>query len=88
MSNDKQFRGNARLLRIEIEEPDELRYWSQTLGVTEEQLKVAVHEIGTQASRVREYLAQRSSLRTWPKATTTGSPGDSLGLMGTPPAHC
>jgi hypothetical protein len=70
MSSEKEFRGTARLLRIDIEEPDELRYWTRTLAVTEEQLKVAVHEIGTQASRVREYLEQGSSPPAWRKGDT------------------
>lgn len=36
-----------------------MRYWTQTLDVTEDELRAAVEAVGTSADKVREYLQRR-----------------------------
>ena len=45
--------------KINLHEEYELRYWTQALAVTEEQLTQAVKEVGNSADRVREYFSSR-----------------------------
>jgi hypothetical protein len=56
MSDDKSQRGAPDNKRIDVNDPDELRHWSKSLGVTPEQLKDAVARVGTSAEKVRESL--------------------------------
>lgn len=44
--------------RINMHEDYEVRYWTQALKVTEEQLAEAVRQVGNSADRVREYFSQ------------------------------
>jgi hypothetical protein len=44
---------------ISLGEDYEVRYWTDALGVTEEQLREAVAAVGASAERVKEYLASR-----------------------------
>ena len=56
MSDDKSKRGTPDRDRIDINDPDEVRNWTKSLGVTKEQLEEAVRAVGSQASKVREHL--------------------------------
>ncbi|MGZ5036759.1 MAG: DUF3606 domain-containing protein [Usitatibacter sp.] len=58
MSDDKSNRGSPDRDRIDIGDPDEIRSWTASLGVSPEELQRAVRAVGTQASRVREYLGK------------------------------
>jgi hypothetical protein len=58
MSDDKSKRGAPDNKRIDIHDPNEVRHWSQSLGITPEQLKEAVARVGTSAQRVRESLGK------------------------------
>jgi hypothetical protein len=44
---------------ISLEQPHELRDWTQSLGCTEQQLRVAVKEVGNSADAVRRYLSKK-----------------------------
>lgn len=55
MDNKKDI-GSPDRDRINVHEDYELQYWATTLGVTKEQIKQAVAEVGTSAQKVREYL--------------------------------
>lgn len=59
MSDDKSNRSSPDRDRIDINDPDEVRNWTKSLGVSKEQLEQAVAAAGTQASKVREYLSRR-----------------------------
>ncbi|MBB3178703.1 DUF3606 domain-containing protein [Variovorax sp. Sphag1AA] len=41
---------------VTVTEDDEVRYWMDTLGVTEEALRRAVADAGTRPCDVRDYL--------------------------------
>lgn len=59
MADDLSNRGGQDRTRIAIEQDHEVRYWTQALGVTREQLAQAVREVGNSADRVREYFSTR-----------------------------
>lgn len=45
--------------RINVNEPWEVRYWTQKLGVSEAQLKQAVNAAGPMAAKVKLFLKVR-----------------------------
>lgn len=53
MSDDKSARHSPDNKRIDINDPNELRHWSKSLGVTPEKLKELVARVGTSADKVR-----------------------------------
>ena len=58
MTDDKSRRGSPYNKRIDVNDPNEVRHWSQSLGVTPEELKAAVSRVGTSAEKVRESLRE------------------------------
>ncbi len=52
MADDKSNRGSPDNKRIDIHDRNEIRHWTQSLGVTEQQLKDAVARVGTSAEKV------------------------------------
>ena len=42
--------------RIDVSEDDEVRYWTKALGVSADELKSAVQEVGPMAMDVRQHL--------------------------------
>ena len=59
MSDDLTKRGASDRSRININQDFERRSWAKSLGVTEDDLKEAVHNVGDRADKVREYLKHR-----------------------------
>jgi len=60
MSDDKTNRGSPDRNRIDMNDPDEVRNWTKSLGVSKEELQRAVTAAGPQADKVREFLRGRS----------------------------
>ncbi len=58
MSDDKSNRGSPDRDRIDINDPDEVRNWTKSLGVTKEELQRAVEAVGTTAGKVYDYLGR------------------------------
>jgi hypothetical protein len=58
MTDDKENRGEPDRSRINLSEDYEVRYWTERLGVTKEQLAVAVHKVGNSADAVRQALGK------------------------------
>ena len=58
MSDDKTQRGPEDRTRIALDQPHEVRYWTEKLGVSEETLAQAVHEAGPSSEKVAAYVAQ------------------------------
>ena len=56
MADDLRDRGAQDRARINVNEAHELRYWTETLNVSEEQLRIAVAAVGVSAEAVRQYL--------------------------------
>jgi hypothetical protein len=62
MSDDLSDRGPADAARVDISQPHELRYWTRTLGCSEQELRAAVAAVGEVAEEVREYFRDRTRL--------------------------
>ena len=58
MSDDKANRGSPDRDRIDMSDPDEIRNWTKSLGVSKEELERAVQAAGNTAEKVREFLGK------------------------------
>ena len=58
MADDFANRGQQERSRINVHEEHEVRYWTEALGVSREQLEAAVKEVGPMAAAVREKLGK------------------------------
>jgi len=58
MSDDLNKRGQQDRSRINMHEEHEVRYWTEALGVTREELQRAVDQVGVSAAAVREHLGR------------------------------
>lgn len=58
MVDDLSKRGPQDATRIDVNEAHEVRYWTQTLGVTEAQLRSAVAAAGVEVKDIRTYLGK------------------------------
>jgi uncharacterized protein DUF3606 len=58
MSDDRTNRGAPDRDRIDINDPDEVRNWTKSLGVSKEELQRAVAAAGDRADKVREFLSR------------------------------
>jgi len=58
MSDDLNKRGAPDRLRINVHEEHEVRYWTEELGVSREQLEQAVKVVGVMAADVRKHLGK------------------------------
>lgn len=56
MSDNLHNRGQQDRSRINLHEKWEVQYWTQELGVTQEELEKAVKEAGNSANAVRQHL--------------------------------
>ncbi|WP_123069333.1 DUF3606 domain-containing protein [Massilia aurea] len=58
MSDDLNKRGQQDRSSINMHEEHEVRYWTEALGVTREELQRAIDQVGVSASAVREHLGR------------------------------
>lgn len=58
MTDNLKDRGSADRSRINVHEAHEVRYWTEALGVSAEQLKAAVQKVGVMAKDVRQHLGK------------------------------
>jgi len=56
MSDNLQKSGSQDRSRINVHEEWEVRYWTEALGVSREELEKAVSAVGVSADKVREHL--------------------------------
>ena len=56
MSDNLQKAGSQDRSRINVHEEWEVRYWTEALGISKEQLIDAVKQVGPVADKVREHL--------------------------------
>jgi Protein of unknown function (DUF3606) len=61
MADDKSKAGRQDRDRINVNEDYELRDWSKKLGVSPEELKKAVQQVGTSADAVKKHLGKKSA---------------------------
>ena len=58
MPDDLKLAGAQDRSRINIDEPHEVRYWMQRLGVSEDALRRAVAEVGVSVEAVAQHLGR------------------------------
>ncbi|RYF46290.1 MAG: DUF3606 domain-containing protein [Comamonadaceae bacterium] len=58
MSDDLSNRGAQDRSRINVNEPHEVRYWTERFSVSETALRQAVAEVGVSADAVAQHLGQ------------------------------
>lgn len=58
MADDLSNRSPQDRIRVNTTESWELKYWTKTFGVTEEQLKAAVKAVGPMVADVRKKLGK------------------------------
>ena len=58
MSDDKSNPGRPDRDRIDINDPDEVRNWTKSLGVSKEELQRAVDAVGNTAGKVYDFLGR------------------------------
>ncbi len=56
MADDPKARSSPDIQLINTNQDHELRYWSEKLGVSREELKAAVQRVGNSAAKVQEEL--------------------------------
>lgn len=61
MSDDKSQRGPRDGSRINVNEDYEVRYWTQALNVSPEELRKAVRAVGTSSEAVRRHLGRQGN---------------------------
>jgi hypothetical protein len=59
MADDPKQTGNPDRQRISLSQPHEVRDWARKFGVSEEELKQAVAQVGNQADDVERQLRGR-----------------------------
>jgi hypothetical protein len=58
MADDKNKTASPDRDRINLSEDYEVQYWTKTLGVSEEELRQAVKQVGSTFKAVREHLGK------------------------------
>ena len=58
MADEKSIRGPHDRERINLSEDYEVRYWTETLDVTEDELRDAVDKVGDRARAVAQELGR------------------------------
>jgi hypothetical protein len=56
MSDSTQDRGPQDRSRVNVNQPHEVRYWTQEFNCTEQQLRAAVERVGVMADDVRRAI--------------------------------
>jgi hypothetical protein len=61
MANDLSVRDEPDRSRITLDEPHEVRYWTERFDVSKSELKAAVEAVGHDASAVLNYLLEKEA---------------------------
>jgi hypothetical protein len=59
MADNKSRASMQERRRINLKGADEVRNWTEILGVTEEELRKAIAAVGSEADKVREHLRKK-----------------------------
>jgi len=58
MADNPDDRGPRDRMRINVNQPHELQYWSRKFGVTEQELRSAVEKAGPMVDSVQRHLGK------------------------------
>jgi len=59
--DDRSKVGQPDRSRINLDEPYEVKYWTQTLGVTDAELASAVKAVGSSVNKVKAHLKEQAA---------------------------
>ena len=59
MANDRNNRGEPDRSKVNVNEPYEVRYWTDRLRCTEKELKEAVRAVGVSVSAVEDFIQKK-----------------------------
>ena len=65
MADNPSIRGDGDRQRINVNQEHEVRYWSQTLGITPDRLRQVVKDVGPMAEAVEARVRQRGGASHW-----------------------
>ena len=65
MPDNPGIRGDEDRQRINVNQEHEVRYWSQKLGVTPDQLREAIQEVGPMTAAVEQHIHGRNAKGDW-----------------------
>ena len=63
MADDRNNRGQPDRIKVNIDDPYEVRYWTDRLRCTGEELRDAVGTVGVGVSAVEDYIQKKRSDR-------------------------
>jgi hypothetical protein len=63
MADDPSIRGTQDRTRVNMEQDHEARYWSQKWGVSQDELRSAVKQVGPMVSDLERHFGSRQSSR-------------------------
>ncbi|HJU22180.1 MAG TPA: DUF3606 domain-containing protein [Casimicrobiaceae bacterium] len=63
MPDNPTLRGDGDRQRINVDQPYEVKYWSEKLGVSPDELRRAVNDVGPMAGAVEQHLRGRNAKR-------------------------
>jgi hypothetical protein len=61
MPDNPSIRGDGDRQRINVDQPYEVKYWSEKLGVSPDELRRAVKDVGPMAGAVEHHLRGRNA---------------------------
>ncbi|MDB5847301.1 MAG: hypothetical protein JWP29_1053 [Rhodoferax sp.] len=73
MADNLNLRGGADRSRININEPHEVRYWTDALHVSEAELRTAVASVGVSAEEVRLHLGMAPQTSASTRSSTSAA---------------
>ena len=59
MASDPRPYGQVDRTRVVTREPWEIKFWTELFGVSEKELKDAVHTVGPSSDEVKKYLGKQ-----------------------------
>ena len=63
MADDRSIRGGQDRTRVNMDQDYEARYWSEKWGVSQEELRSAVKQVGPMVSDLEKHFGSRQSSR-------------------------
>ncbi|HEU4902241.1 MAG TPA: DUF3606 domain-containing protein [Flavisolibacter sp.] len=63
MSDNNQMRGGQDRSRVAGEQEHEVRYLAEKMGVSEDEVRRAIQQVGNDRNKVEEFLTRRNNTR-------------------------
>ena len=63
MADDRSLRGGQDRTRVNMDQDYEARYWAEKWGISQDELRSAVDQVGPMVSDLERHFGSRSSAR-------------------------